>query len=194
MNPKPDPLPASHYTRTAVALHWAVAGVISCTFTLGLIVSDLPFSPQKLKWVAYHKWLGITVLILVVLRAIWRLTHRPPTLPPMPAWQLIGAKFTHALMYTLMFAIPLSGWLFSSATGYQVVYLGLLPLPNLLAKNKDLAECLHGIHENFAWLMFYVLLLHLAAALKHHFLDRDDTLRRMLKWRVAAPLHGKAHE
>ena len=180
---KPPPLAASHYTRTALALHWVVAGIIICTFSLGLVVSDMHFSPQKLKLVAYHKWLGITVLALVALRGIWRLTHRPPALPPMPAWQQIGAKFTHALMYTLMFAIPFSGWLFSSATGYQVVYLGILPLPNLLAKNKLLADALGDIHATFAWLMFYVLLLHVAAALKHHFLDRDETLRRMLRWR-----------
>ena len=178
-----QPLVPKHYTRTALALHWIVAGVIICAFSLGLVVSDLPFSPQKLKLVAYHKWLGITVLALVALRGIWRLTHRPPALPPMPAWQLIGAKFTHALMYTLMFAIPFSGWLFSSADGYRVVYLGLLPLPNLIAKNKLLADALGDIHATFAWLMLYVLLLHVAAALKHHFLDRDDTLRRMLRWR-----------
>ena len=178
-----QPLVPKHYTRTALALHWIVASVIVCAFSLGLVVSDLPFSPQKLKLVAYHKWLGITVLALVALRGIWRLTHRPPALPPMPAWQLIGAKFTHALMYTLMFAIPFSGWLFSSADGYRVVYLGLLPLPNLIAKNKLLADALGDIHATFAWLMLYVLLLHVAAALKHHFLDRDDTLRRMLRWR-----------
>ena len=181
----PTPQPAEHYTRTAVALHWVVAGLIACAFTLGLVLSDLPFSPKKLQWEAYHKWLGITVLALVLLRAMWRLTHRPPPLPAMPAWQTFGAKFGHGLLYALMFAIPLSGWLFSSASGYQVVYLKLLPLPNLIAKNKLLAETLHQIHENFAWLMFYVLLLHVAAALKHHFFDRHDTLRRMLRWRAS---------
>ena len=179
-----QPLTLKHYTRTAVALHWTVAGFIACAFTLGLIVSDLPFSPQKLRWVAYHKWLGITVMVLVALRGLWRLSHRPPALPPMPAWQAFGAKLTHGLMYTLMFAIPCTGWLFSSADGYQVVYLGLLPLPNLVAKDKLLADALGDIHAGFAWLMLYVLLLHVAAAFKHHFLDRDDTLRRMFRWRA----------
>ncbi|MBV8062435.1 MAG: cytochrome b [Nevskia sp.] len=178
------PVTSANYTRTAVALHWTVAGFITCAFTLGLIVSDLPFSPQKLRWVSYHKWLGITVLLLVLLRALWRLTHRPPPLPEMPAWQTFGAKLTHGLMYTLMFTIPLVGWVFSSATGYQVVYLGLVPLPNLVAKDKLLASALGDIHAGFAWTLFYVLLLHVAAAFKHHFLDRDDTLRRMLRWRA----------
>ena len=172
-----------HYTRTAVALHWTIAGLIACGFTLGLIVSDMPFSPLKLKWIAYHKWLGITVLALVALRGIWRLTHRPPEMAPMPEWQRAAAKLSHGLMYTLMFVIPLFGWLFSSASGYQVVYLGLLPLPNLVAKNKPLADLMGDIHSGLAWLMLYVLLLHAAAALKHHFFDRDDTLRRMLRWR-----------
>ena len=179
----PTPQPAEHYTRTAVALHWTVAGFIACAFTLGLIVSDLPFSPQKLKLVAYHKWLGITVLALVILRGLWRLTHRPPPPVAMPQWQQVAAKMSHGLMYTLMFAIPLVGWTFSSATGYRVVYLGLLPLPNLVAKSKPLAEVLGDVHASLAWLMLYVLLIHAVAALKHHFFDRDDTLRRMLRWR-----------
>jgi len=177
-------LTVPHYTRTAVALHWAVAAFIITAFSLGLIVSDLPFSPQKLRWINYHKWLGVTVLLLVALRALWRLTHRPPALPPMPAWQVFGAKLSHGLMYTLMFAVPFSGWLFSSADGFQVVYLGLLPLPNLVAKNKLLADTLFDIHQGFAWTLFYVLLLHVAAALKHHFLDRDDILRRIFRWRA----------
>jgi cytochrome b561 len=186
MNTSPaQPSAPGHYTRTAVALHWTVAAFIVIAFSVGLIVSDLPFSPQKLTWVAYHKWLGMTVLLLVALRALWRLTHRPPQLPPMPAWQTFTAKLTHGLMYALMFAIPLAGWLFSSASGYQVVYLGLLPLPDLVHKNKLLAEAFIDIHSSLAWLMLYVLLLHAAAALKHHFLDRDDTLRRMLRWRAS---------
>jgi cytochrome b561 len=183
--PPAQPMVLRHYTRTAVALHWIIAAFIITAFTLGLIVSDMHFSPEKLKWVAYHKWLGITVLALVAVRALWRLTHRAPALPPMPAWQTFFAKLTHALLYTLMFAIPFSGWLYSSATGYQVVYLGLLPLPNLVAKDKLVASALHQVHENLAWLMLYVLLLHAAAAFKHHFLDRDDTLRRMLRWRAS---------
>jgi cytochrome b561 len=183
MNPATATRPPVRYTRTAVALHWTIAGLIACAFTLGLMVSDLPFGPHKLKWVAYHKWLGITVLGLVALRGIWRLTHRPPPQVPMPEWQQVAAKFSHSLMYALMFSIPLLGWLYSSALGYQVVYLGLLPLPNLVAKSKPLAEGLGDLHESLAWLLLYVLLLHAAAALKHHFFDRDDTLRRMLRWR-----------
>ena len=100
----------------------------------------------------------------------------------MPAWQTFLAKLTHGLLYALMAAVPLLGWLFSSASGYRVVWLGLLPLPNLVAKNKLLADMLGDIHATLAWLLFYVVLLHLAAALKHHFYDRDDTLRRMLRW------------
>jgi len=176
----PQSEPAS-YTRTAIVLHWTVAGLIACAFTLGLVASDLPFSPRKLKWVAYHKWLGISVLALAAVRSIWRLTHRPPPLAPMPVWQNIAARFSHGLMYALMLTIPLAGWTYSSAAGYPVVYLGLWRLPDLVAKNKALADSLIEVHATLAWLLLYVLLLHAAAALKHHFLDRDDTLLRMLR-------------
>lgn len=170
------------YTRTAVALHWLIAALIGLGFAIGLVVSDLPFSPQKLKWVAYHKWIGVTVFILAAVRLLWRLTHRPPPAVAMPAWQLVAAKFSHALLYTLMFVLPLLGWLFSSAAGVPVVYLGLVRLPDLVAKNKALADSLIEMHVNCAWLLCGIVAVHAAAALKHHFLDGDDTLRRMLRW------------
>jgi cytochrome b561 len=173
---------AARYTRTAVALHWLIAGLIACGFTLGMVMTDLAASPQKLRLYSYHKWIGITVLGLAALRGLWRLTHAAPALLPMPQWQAIAAKFTHAFLYVLMFAIPLTGWAFSSASGYQVVYLGRFPLPNLVAKNKALAESLTEVHETLAWLMLGIVVVHVAAALKHHFVDRDDTLRRMLRW------------
>lgn len=173
---------ATSYTRTAVALHWAVAALIFGGFALGLVFPDLPASPQKLKLASYHKWIGITVLGLAAMRSAWRLTHRPPPLPPMPAWQMALAKLTHGLLYVLIILVPLLGWMFSSAAGVPVVWLGLVKLPNLVGKDKLLAGLLDDWHMAFAWTLLYVFLLHLAGALKHHFIDRDDTLRRMLRW------------
>ncbi|MBL6751517.1 MAG: cytochrome b [Nevskia sp.] len=170
------------YTRTAMALHWIVAGLIACGFVLGLIFADLPFSPQKLKLASYHKWIGMTVLLLAALRGIWRLTHAAPPLAPMPAWQAALARATHLLLYGLMLAVPMLGWLMTSAQGVPVVYLGVLKLPDLIGKDKLLGSFLAELHGGYAWLLFYVFLLHAAAALKHHFVDRDDTLRRMLRW------------
>lgn len=174
------------YTRTAIALHWLIAGLFACGFALGDVMTDLAASPEKLKLFSWHKWIGISILALAALRGLWRLTHRPPELLPAPMWQQIGARFAHALLYTLLFVTPLTGWTFSSASGYPVVYLGLWQLPDLVKKNAALAPSLAEMHVTLAWLMLVVVLAHAAAALKHHFFDRDDTLRRMLRSRRAA--------
>lgn len=172
------------YTRTAISLHWLIATLITCGFLLGLVVSDMSFSPAKLRYVAYHKWIGLTVFALAILRLLWRLTHRPPALPVMPTWQTAGARFSHAMLYTLIFVVPLAGWLYSSALGISVVYLRLWRLPDLISKDRILAESLGQIHMQCAWLMCIIVVLHAAAALKHHFIDRDDVLRRMLRSRT----------
>jgi cytochrome b561 len=116
-----------------------------------------------------------------MIRVLWRLAHRAPTLPDtMPAWQRTVAAATHGLLYLLVIAIPLSGWLMSSAFGFQTVYLGLAPLPDLLAKNKVLAEQLRSVHQALNWALLVVAVVHVAAALKHYLVDRDDVLSRML--------------
>jgi cytochrome b561 len=172
----------THYSRTAVALHWLMTLLLAAGFTLGATMTDLHMSPRKLRLFAYHKWIGITVLGLVALRLIWRLTHRPPPDEPMPPWQRIAAHATHWLLYVLMIATPLCGWLYSSATGYPVVYLKIWQLPDLVHKNKALADILVQVHAILAWTLLWVVVLHAAAALKHHFFDRDATLRRMWSW------------
>lgn len=168
------------YTSVAIALHWIIALAIFGTFALGVYMHELPLSPTKLKLYSYHKWIGVTIFALVLFRLAWRLAHKPPAPPPsMPAWQHRAASAAHALLYLLTLAIPLSGWLMSSASGFQVVYLGVLPIPDLLPKDKALAEQLKDLHESLNFLMLAVVVLHVAAALKHHLLDRDDVLARM---------------
>ncbi len=103
--------------------------------------------------------------------------------PGMPRWQRFAASASHFLLYALMLAIPLSGWLFSSASGFKVVYLGKIPLPDLVAKDKALAESLLVVHQTLNYFMAAMVALHVAAALKHHFIDRDDVLLRMLRSR-----------
>jgi cytochrome b561 len=169
------------YTATAIALHWLAALLILAAFPLGIYVHELAFSPLKLKLISYHKWLGVTIFLLSVARLAWRATHTPPPLPDtIPRWQQGAAHGLHHLLYLLLLAIPLSGWLMSSAKGFPVVYFGLVQLPDLIGKDAGLAERLHDLHAvlNFALLM--LVGLHVAAALKHHFIDRDATLRRML--------------
>ena len=170
----------SAYTGTAIALHWLTAVLIVGAFTLGWIMTDLAVSPLKLRMFNWHKWTGVTVLALVIIRSVWRATHPPPALLPMPAWQRKAANGLHHLLYLLMFLQPISGWIYSNAAGYPIVYLGLLRLPTLVSKNKALADIWVEVHEWLGWMLLIAICLHVLAGLKHHFVDRDDTLRRML--------------
>ena len=174
--------PSLHrYTGVAIALHWLIAFAILGTFLLGQYMTNLQLSPAKLKLYSYHKWIGVTIFLLVLARIAWRLAHRPPPPPAsMPAWQHSAASIAHFFLYALTLTIPVSGWLMSSASGFQVVYLGLIPIPDLLAKSKDAAQELKQLHEALNWLMVLVVAIHVAAAIKHHLMDRDDVLRRML--------------
>jgi len=172
---------SERYTPGAIALHWIVAALILFNLGFGLYTVGLPLSPQKLRFFSFHKWIGVTIFLLAAARLLWRLSHPAPPLPAaMPAWEKAAARATHALLYALFFAAPLTGWLSSSASGFQTVYLGVVPIPDLLSKDKALADALKLAHKSINYSMAAVIVLHVAAALKHHFLDRDDVLRRML--------------
>ena len=172
------------YTGMARALHWVAALLIFCGFGLGLYMADLEITPDKLRYYGWHKWLGITVFLLAAARIAWRAAHPPPPLPAtMPAWQIRASHAAHGCLYLLMLAIPLSGWVYSSSTGVSVVYLGLVPLPDLVPKDRETAKMLLLLHQILNSLLAVVVTLHIAAALKHHFVDRDDILARMLPGR-----------
>jgi cytochrome b561 len=144
---------------------------------------EMPLSPQKAKAFAYHKWIGITVLALALVRVAWRATHAVPPELPMPGWQRFAARVTHASLYALMLGIPLAGWMYTSATGFPVVYLTLVQLPDLVSKDKEIAALLKIVHKVLAWSLMGIVALHVTAALKHHFIDRDATIKRMFVWR-----------
>lgn len=169
------------YTRTAVTLHWATALLIFAAFPLGVYMHDLPLSPVKLRLYSYHKWIGVSIFLLAVLRVTWRSTHRPPPLPAaMPRWEKLAANTVHYLLYALILAIPLSGWLMSSAKGFQTVWFGVLPLPDLVGKDKALGELLTEVHEALNFLLLGTVFAHIGAALKHHFIEHDGILARMI--------------
>ena len=172
-----------------MALHWLIGLMIFVSLGVGLYMVDLSLSPTKLRLYSWHKWAGVTIFTLVLVRCLWRLTHAAPSLPDaMPRWQRVVAEATHYLLYALMIAIPLAGWLMSSAKGFQTVYFGVLPIPDLLAKNKELGETLTLVHRYLNYTMIAIITAHIGAALKHHFIDKDDILRRMLPERKASPL------
>ena len=171
------------YTLPAVSLHWLIALLIFAGWGMGVYMVDLKLSPDKLRLYSWHKWIGISVLLLACLRAAWRVTHAPPPPnPEHPAWQRGAARLAHTLLYLLMFAIPVSGWLFSSASGYSVKYFGVIPLPDLVGKDKALAEILESVHGLLAWSLAVIVVAHVGGALQHHLFHRDDTLARMLPW------------
>lgn len=172
---------ATRYTPMAIGLHWLIALLILVSFSVGVYMSDLPLSPDKLKIYSWHKWAGVTIFILVAARCVWRIFHRPPALPAgMPPWQQKLAAVTHFLLYVLMVAIPISGWLMSSAKGFQTVYFGVIPLPDLLGKSKEVGDLLEVVHTALNYTMLALVALHAAAAFKHRLIDKDDVLARML--------------
>ena len=168
------------YTPVAKGLHWLMAVLILGLLALGIYMSDLPLSPQKLTLYSWHKWFGVTVFLLVWLRLAWRVTHRPPALPEtLSAPMRLAAHAGHAALYVLMIAIPLTGWLMSSAKGFQTVWFGVLPIPDLLGRDRELGDLLQQVHKLLNLLLMLTLAGHVLAALWHHFVLKDDTLRRM---------------
>jgi len=168
------------YSTPAIVLHWLVALLIFVAFPLGLYMADLPLSPEKLKLFSYHKWIGVTVFMLAGLRVVWRLTHTPPPLPASVAgWQRRASAVAHGLLYLLILVIPISGWLMSSAKGVQTVWFGVLPLPDLIGKDKALGHLLEEVHETLNYTLLALVALHVAGALQHHFIERQPFLQRM---------------
>ncbi len=168
------------WNRFAQWLHWLIALMIVGMGTVGLVMTDMAPSPDKIKIYALHKSFGITVLMLVGLRLVWRLATRHPPEVPGPAWQRWSASAVHFALYVLMFAIPLSGWLFNSAANFPLQWFGIVHLPALWGPDPAVKHWAREFHEDAFWILAALVALHAAAALKHHYFDRDDTLRRML--------------
>lgn len=169
------------YTRTAILLHWLIALSLVGTFALGFYMEGLPLSPNKLKLYSWHKWAGVSLFVLIVVRVAWRLTHRAPDLPAdMGRVSRLAAHAGHLLLYALMLSIPLSGWLMSSAQGFPVVWFGLWQLPDLVAKNAELGDRLQTLHVVLNYTLAVVVVGHVGAALQHHFIKKDGVLARML--------------
>lgn len=140
----------ARYSHTAIALHWLLALLILGSLAVGLYMTSLPFSPTRLRLFNWHKWAGIVILGLSAVRLLWRLTHR-----------------------------PLAGWAYSSAAGLPVVLFGVLPLPDWVPVNRELADTLKPLHHWLAYTLAALMALHVAAALKHQFIDRDGLMARM---------------
>lgn len=172
---------ARSYGPTARLFHWAIAAAIAFQIPFGYYMTRLPLSPDKFESYALHKSVGISILAVSALRLAWRWIKRPPPLPPStPVWQAVAAKVTHAGLYLATFALPITGWLHSSAANVPVILFGIAPLPALVAPDKGLADRLHGAHELLGYALTGLLAAHIGAALYHHFAKRDQVLSSML--------------
>jgi cytochrome b561 len=172
------------YTAIAKLFHWGMTFAFAGLIALGFVMTELPLSPEKLQYYAWHKWAGVSVFFLVWLRLVWRVLNPPPAYPSMMSPLIKGvAHLGHVALYGLMIAIPVSGWLMSSAKGVPTVWFGVLPLPDLLEKGKELGNFLKEVHETLNFLLLFLLAGHVSAAMKHHWIDKDDILKRMLPTR-----------
>jgi cytochrome b561 len=163
------------------ALHWIIVLLIINQWVIAMRAEALPKGPALIAALGWHKSFGITVLMLAVIRLVWRWMNPVPDLgAETKPWERVLARISHVLLYALIFAMPLSGWLMSSARSFPVSWFGVLQLPDLVGPNPQLYERLHALHGQLFAALVLVAALHIAGALKHHFIDRNNVLRRML--------------
>ncbi len=168
------------YRWPLVSLHWATLLLIAAAFAIGSVLDDMALSPLKLKLFSWHKWLGMLVLILLPLRVALRLSDRLDHAAGLLRWEAKASAAVHGLLYLAMLVVPILGWLASSASGFQVVLFGVLPLPDLVGKDKALAELLKDIHGDAVYGLLGLVALHAAAALYHQHIRHDGVLARMV--------------
>ena len=165
-------------------LHWTVVLLIVGLATVGLLMTEMPNTPRKIEIYALHKSFGLTVLALAAIRLAWRIYAGTPTpVPGTPHWQARIASLTHVLLYVVLFAMPLTGWLFNSAAGYPLQFFGLFNLPSLTGSDEALRETALSLHKGGFWVLLSLVVLHAGAAFYHHLFLEDATLRRMLPGR-----------
>jgi cytochrome b561 len=176
-----SPTSPAHYRAGPALLHWLTAALILVTVPLGALLGDMPRVQATFKYYSLHKWIGVVVFVLTCVRLFLRWRYPPPPLPAsMPLWQQRLSTLVHALLYALLLALPLVGWVASTAGGFPIVLFNVLPLPAPVDKSKELSDLLSGVHSVLAWSLVTLLALHLAAVLKHQFVDRDRLLARMV--------------
>jgi cytochrome b561 len=160
--------------------HWVSVVMVTTTFMLGITMVNLPNDPSKFTLYGWHKSLGIIIFLTIVVRIIWRATNTQPSLPSSTPYLIHKTAFlAHFALYGLLLLIPLTGWSMSSAAGFPVSVFGLFTMPNLVAVNKSLAHFLNETHEVLAMVLLALVVLHVGAAFVHHFIFKDDVLRRM---------------
>ncbi len=177
-----DESEADSYSLIARIIHWLTALIILGLLVVGTYMTTMDMSEQKLQFYNLHKSFGLLVLALAFVRIAWHLIKKKPkSLPTHKKWEKILSHAVHGFLYLLLIAIPISGWVMSSAGDFNIKFFSL-NMPDIVSKDENLFKLSHGVHEILAWVLLVLLMLHIAGALKHHVIDRDETLERMT-WR-----------
>jgi cytochrome b561 len=171
-------VPPLSYDRFVRAIHWTTAALLVIVFTIGISMTRWVAEEDKLRVYSWHEWAGLTVFALTALR-VWRRTRHAGPPIGLPAGERFARAAVHLAIYAILLAQPIIGWTMTSAFGFDIIYLGLVPLPRLVEQNRELAEQLQEIHEAVAIALFLLILLHLAAIAKHQVIARDGIMRRM---------------
>jgi cytochrome b561 len=175
------PTPIRRYSSVAQALHWVIAALVATQFVLAYLASGLPLGIQRLILMARHKSIGMTILMLVIVRLAWRVWNSPPPLPDsVRPMERRLARYSHGAFYVLLFAMPVSGWLMSSAKNYSVSWFNLLTWPDLIGKNDTAFAWLRGLHDTMSFVLLALAIVHVVAAFRHQFWLKDDVLLGML--------------
>lgn len=180
MKPAKEPSPAA-WSPASKFFHWSTAVLIVVMFGLGWAAVSYPLSPTKLDLFGWHKSLGLLVLAWVLIRLSWRLTHRAPAPPPgVSRTEQRAARLSHGGLYLLMLAMPVSGWIINSAADFPLKWFGLFPVPQLVGPDESIQHAAESVHFVLFWTLLALILLHVSAALHHHYVRNNDVLRRML--------------
>ena len=175
-----DKQTATQYSTVAKTLHWLIAAILVGQFALGWLMPKVRRGMQPGLGMHVHISIGIVVLALIIVRLLWRVTHRVPPEPTLPPWQRIASQTVHWVLYLLVFVTTLSGWFYASARGWSLTFFGLVPLPPLVAEGSAPGRAIGAIHESIVWVLLAVIVVHVLAALAHAFVYRDNVMRRML--------------
>ncbi|HEU0152091.1 MAG TPA: cytochrome b [Arenimonas sp.] len=175
----------------SLGIHWLTVVMVLGLVVVGFLMQEMPNSPAKFNLYSMHKMFGLTVLGLTVLRLLWRLfAGTPAPVAGTPRWQAAAASLAHGALYLILLAMPVSGWLYHSASGYpprNLSWFGLFKLPSLSDRDEGLRDAALAAHEWLFIALAVIVTVHALAALKHHYVDRDRTLARMLPLAKPAP-------
>jgi cytochrome b561 len=171
--------PIVSYDRIVRLLHWATAALLLVVFGIGISMTRWVAEDDRIRVYSWHEWAGLTVFALTAIR-VWRRTRGSAPAIDLPRFERLVRAVVHTAIYLVLIVQPIVGYMMTSAFGFEIVYLGLVPLPRLVAENRDLATRLQAVHETLAITLFLLFLVHLGAIANHHLFRRDGVMRRML--------------